>query len=64
MWLTESHQFYYQVTAYRSCMSASSMGHTVMHSSYTNRRGVEKSLQMINTVTVKCQRISAAIYVL
>ena len=49
MWLTESQQSYYQVTAYRSCMSASSMGYTVMHSSYTNRRGVEKLLLMIST---------------
>ena len=38
VWLTESHQSYYQVTAYRSCMSPSSMGYTVMHSSYTNQR--------------------------
>ena len=30
VWLTESHQSYYQVTAYRSYMSASSMGYTVM----------------------------------
>ena len=48
-WLTESHQSYYQNTAFRSCMSASSMGYTGMHSSYTNRRGVEQSLRMINT---------------
>ena len=62
LWLTKSHQSYHQVTAYRSCMSASSTGvtsrlmltsinseHTFMHSSYTNRRGIEKSLGMINT---------------
>ena len=44
-------------------MSASSMGYTVMHSSYANRRGIEKPLWMINTLsTVKKSQLPSTFW--
>ena len=78
MWLTERlHKFLlpgYSMHTGHSCLhlagvksrlrlTSTDSEHTVMHSSYTNRRGVEMLLQIINTPP-NCQRISAAIYVL
>ena len=48
-----------QIAGVKSRLLLTSIGseHTVMHSSYTNRRGVEKSLRMINQYTVSnCPR--------